>query len=76
MDGVEGVDGVVGVDGVEGVEGVDGVEGVEGVDGVGAGVGCAVILRIRMSVSVPTARAFAGSLGSTVRAVASKPRIV
>lgn len=29
-----------------------------------------------MSVSAPTARAFAGSLGSTVRAVASKPRIV
>lgn len=65
--------GVAGVDGVDGVEGVDGVDGVEG---VGAGVGCAVILRIRMSVLTPTARAFAGSFGSTVRAAASKPRIV
>lgn len=33
-----------------------GVAGVEGVDGLGAGVGCAVILRIRMSVSTPRAR--------------------
>ena len=85
MDGVEGVDGVVGVDGVEGVDGVVGVDGVEGVDGVvgvdgvdelGSGVGCAAILRITMSVSTPTARAFAGSFGSTVRAAASNPRIV
>ena len=70
MDGVDGVEGVDGVDGVEGVDGVDGVEGV------GSGVGCAVILRIRMSVLTPTARAFAGSLGSTVRATALNPRIV
>ncbi len=85
--GVAGVEGVgTGVAGVEGTgvavtEGVGvGVAGVEGVgvgveaDGVGAGL--FDTLRIAMSVFAPTARAFAGSFGSTVRAAASKPRIV
>ena len=78
--GVAGEEGVgTGVAGEEGVEGT-GVAGVEGVgvgveaDGVGAGL--FDTLRIAMSVFAPTARAFAGSFGSTVRAAASKPRIV
>ena len=85
--GVAGVEGAgvagVGVAGAEGTgvevtEGVGaGVEGagVEGV-GLGSGVGLFVTLGITMSVFAPTARASAGLLGSTVRAAASKPRIV
>ena len=77
--GVEVTEGVgAGVAGVEGagVEGVEGVgAGVEGVE-LGSGVGLFVTLRITMSVFAPTARASAGLLGSTVRAAASKPRIV
>ena len=66
----------VGVAGVEGT-GVAGVEGVgTGVEADGVGAGLFVTLRIAMSVFAPTARAFAGSFGSTVRAAASKPRIV
>ena len=77
--GVAGV-GVAGAEGtgVEVTEGVGaGVEGagVEGV-GLGSGVGLFVTLGITMSVFAPTARASAGLLGSTVRAAASKPRIV
>ena len=82
--GVEGA-GVAGAEGagVEVTEGVGagvegaGVEGagVEGV-GLGSGVGLFVTLGITMSVFAPTARASAGLLGSTVRAAASKPRIV
>ena len=77
--------GVVGVEGTgvavtEGVgAGVAVTEGVgAGVEGVelGSGVGLFVTLRITMSVFAPTARASAGLLGSTVRAAASKPRIV
>ena len=65
-----------GVAGVEGT-GVAGVEGVGvGVEADGVGAGLFVTLRIAMSVFAPTARAFAGSFGSTVRAAASKPRIV
>ena len=67
--------GVAGVEGA-GVEGVEGAgAGVEGV-GLGSGVGLFVTLGITMSVFAPTARASAGLLGSTVRAAASKPRIV
>lgn len=82
--GAEGTDvagvGVAGAEGtgVEVTEGVGaGVEGagVEGV-GLGSGVGLFVTLGITMSVFAPTARASAGLLGSTVRAAASKPRIV
>ena len=77
--GVEVTEGVgAGVAGVEGagVEGVEGAgAGVEGV-GLGSGVGLFVTLGITMSVFAPTARASAGLLGSTVRAAASKPRIV
>ena len=66
----------VGVAGVEGT-GVAGVEGVgTGVEADGVGAGLFDTLRIAMSVFAPTARAFAGSFGSTVRAAASKPRIV
>lgn len=66
----------VGVAGVEGT-GVAGVEGVGvGVEADGVGAGLFDTLRIAMSVFAPTARAFAGSFGSTVRAAASKPRIV
>ena len=77
--GVAGV-GVAGAEGtgVEVTEGVGaGVEGagVEGV-GLGSGVGLFVTLGITMSVFAPTARASAGLLGPTVRAAASKPRIV
>ena len=77
--GVAGV-GVAGAEGtgVEVTEGVGaGVEGagVEGV-GLGSGVGLFVTLGITMSMFAPTARASAGLLGSTVRAAASKPRIV
>ena len=77
--GVAGV-GVAGAEGtgVEVTEGVGaGVEGagVEGV-GLGSGVGLFVTLGITMSVFAPTARASAGLLGSTVRAAASKPRVV
>ena len=75
--GVAGVEGA-GVAGVEGA-GDDGVEGAgAGVEGVelGSGVGLFATLRITMSVFAPTARASAGLLGSTVRAAASKPRIV
>ena len=77
--GVAGEEGVgVGVAGEEGVGvGVAGVEGVGvGVEADGVGAGLFVTLRIAMSVFAPTARAFAGSFGSTVRAAASKPRIV
>ena len=75
--GVEVTEGVgVGVAGVEGT-GVAGVEGVGvGVEADGVGAGLFVTLRIAMSMFAPTARAFAGSFGSTVRAAASKPRIV
>ena len=67
--------GVAGVEGA-GVEGVEGAgAGVEGVE-LGSGVGLFATLRITMSVFAPTARASAGLLGSTVRAAASKPRIV
>ena len=67
--------GVAGVEGA-GVEGVEGAgAGVEGVE-LGSGVGLFVTLGITMSVFAPTARASAGLLGSTVRAAASKPRIV
>ena len=67
--------GVVGVEGT-GVAVTEGVgAGVEGVE-LGSGVGLFVTLRITMSVFAPTARASAGLLGSTVRAAASKPRIV
>lgn len=77
--GVAGV-GVAGAEGtgVEVTEGVGaGVEGagVEGV-GLGSGVGLFATSRITMSMFAPTARASAGLLGSTVRAAASKPRIV
>ena len=77
--GVAGV-GVAGAEGtgVEVTEGVGaGVEGagVEGVE-LGSGVGLFATLRITMSMFAPTARASAGLLGSTVRAAASKPRIV
>ena len=74
--GVEGVEGAgAGVEGA-GVEGVEGAgAGVEGVE-LGSGVGLFVTLGITMSVFAPTARASAGLLGSTVRAAASKPRIV
>ena len=80
--GVEGA-GVAGAEGTgvavtEGVgAGVAGVEGagVEGVE-LGSGVGLFATLRITMSMFAPTARASAGLLGSTVRAAASKPRIV
>ena len=62
--------------GVAGVEGA-GVEGVGvGVEADGVGAGLFDTLRIAMSMFAPTARAFAGSFGSTVRAAASKPRIV
>ena len=77
--GVAGVEGVgTGVAGEEGVgTGVAGEEGVGvGVEADGVGAGLFVTLRIAMSVFAPTARAFAGSFGSTVRAAASKPRIV
>ena len=75
--GVAGEEGVgVGVAGVEGT-GVAGVEGVGvGVEADGVGAGLFDTLRITMLVFTPTARAFAGSFGSTVRAAASKPRIV
>ena len=77
--GVAGVEGA-GVAVTEGVgAGVAVTEGVgAGVEGVelGSGVGLFVTLRITMSVFAPTARASAGLLGSTVRAAASKPRIV
>ena len=67
--------GVAGVEGA-GVEGVEGAgAGVEGV-GLGSGVGLFATSRITMSMFAPTARASAGLLGSTVRAAASKPRIV
>lgn len=67
--------GVVGVEGT-GVAVTEGVgAGVEGVE-LGSGVGLFATLRITMSVFAPTARASAGLLGSTVRAAASKPRIV
>ena len=68
----------VGVEVTEGVgTGVAGVEGVGvGVEADGVGAGLFDTLRIAMSVFAPTARAFAGSFGSTVRAAASKPRIV
>ncbi len=75
--GVAGVEGA-GVEVTEGVgAGVAGVEGagVEGVE-LGSGVGLFATLRITISVFAPTARASAGLLGSTVRAAASKPRIV
>ena len=77
--GVAGEEGVgTGVAGEEGVgTGVAGEEGVGvGVEADGVGAGLFVTLRIAMSVFAPTARAFAGSFGSTVRAAASKPRIV
>ena len=75
--GVAGVEGT-GSEVTEGVgTGVAGVEGVGvGVEADGVGAGLFVTLRIAMSVFAPTARAFAGSFGSTVRAAASKPRIV
>ena len=75
--GVAGEEGVgTGVAGVEGT-GVAGVEGVGvGVEADGVGAGLFDTLRITMLVFTPTARAFAGSFGSTVRAAASKPRIV
>ena len=75
--GVEVTEGVgTGVAGVEGT-GVAGVEGVGvGVEADGVGAGLFDTLRITMSMFAPTARAFAGSFGSTVRAAASKPRIV
>ena len=67
--------GVAGVEGA-GVEGVEGAgAGVEGVE-LGSGVGLFATSRITMSMFAPTARASAGLLGSTVRAAASKPRIV
>ena len=76
---VAGEEGVgVGVAVTEGVGvGVAGVEGVgTGVEADGVGAGLFDTLRITMSMFAPTARAFAGSFGSTVRAAASKPRIV
>ena len=75
--GVEVTEGVgSGVAGAEGT-GVEVTEGVGvGVEADGVGAGLFVTLRIAMSVFAPTARAFAGSFGSTVRAAASKPRIV
>ena len=74
--GVEGA-GVALTEGVgAGVEGVEGAgAGVEGVE-LGSGVGLFATSRITMSMFAPTARASAGLLGSTVRAAASKPRIV
>ena len=65
-----------GVAGAEGT-GVAVTEGVGvGVEADGVGAGLFDTLRITMSMFAPTARAFAGSFGSTVRAAASKPRIV